>query len=147
MKELSNEPVILHNGDERTRRIHHLKEMENISPRDAEQRVYDNHQVISLINHALSDYGDKDDLKSVSMRKQQLSHFCSAVENQSKFDKILALMSFEVLPLKVVGPDGEVSRPMDGDDDARIGWDDPYILKLLLNKGTVSIWLYYYTLA
>ena len=75
------------------------------------------------------DHLEENERKSISMRKQQLAHFCKAFENQSKFEKILALVSLEVLPVKHVGIDEEVSSSShDFPIGMQIGWDDPYTI-------------------
>ena len=142
MQKEPNEPIILHYGDERTRRIHHLNELAKIvSPRDAEERIYDYHHILSAIQNAMNDdYVENSEKKSMITRKQQLAHFCNAFENQAKFEKILALMSFEVLPIKYVGVNEEVSSPTDDSFPyMQIGWDDPYTINLQ-GKAYICIW-------
>ena len=118
----------MHHGDERTRRIHHLKEAENVSPLDAEERIYDCHYMTSLIHDAMNDdHLEDNEKKSIVMRKQQLAHFCKAFDSQSKFEKTLTLMSLEVMPVKHVGFDEEVSSPC-SPTGMQIGWDDPYTI-------------------
>ena len=133
MKESSSEPVILHYGDERSRRLHYVSDTENISPRAAEERIYDCHHMKSLIHQSMTDdYLERNEKRSILMRKQQLAHFCNALENQSNFERVLALMSLEVLPTKHVKVDGNVSS---SDDPCclNIGWDDPYTISYIGN--------------
>lgn len=88
-----------------------------------------------MLNHSATSHDeDINDQRWMLTRKQQLSHFCNANENQTKFDKLLALMSLEVLPLQHVGVDGEVGSPYEEEIQTHLGWDDPYTLESSIGK-------------
>ncbi|XP_065057686.1 sperm-associated antigen 17-like isoform X2 [Rhopilema esculentum] len=123
---VSSKPLLIHHGDERTQRTHHLNRMQDVSPNEAEDSVYKLHSVASMIHHFAN---AEDDKKQILTRKQQLAHCCNMLDNQSKFDKVMALMALEVLPLKHVDCNGEVSHPHDDESSVHIGWDDPYIIQ------------------
>ena len=123
---VSSKPLLIHHGDERTERTHHLNKMQDVSPNEAEDNVYKVHPVASMINHFAN---AQDDNKQTLTRKQQLAYCCNILDNQSKFDKAMALLALEVLPLKHVDCNGEVSHPLDDESSVHIGWDDPYTIQ------------------
>ena len=101
-----------------------MEKVPEIDVHSAEEDIFKRHPFSSLFEGLCLPEVDQ---TSINTRKQQLAHFCAVQDDQLEFEKKLALMSFELLPIKHVAADGEVSDPFDDDRDIHIGWDDPYM--------------------
>ena len=122
----TKDPIIIRNGDERSKRLYHLSKINEMDVESIEDALYGLHPFTEMIKLPLLSENVRAEILN---RKQQLVYYCSKENNPAELDLLIATLCLESVPLKSLGLDAEILESLEneGVDGEMLDWDHPYI--------------------